>query len=146
MRTIIIYFISITTLLFMYSCTGQGKTEEASDKILNTRALGKISDIDNSESALSAAITRKWEFGSEYIDLNEGGAFEAVLDDKHVKGRWGFTSGTDDIKILKLIGKEDGAAGNVNTFNRTYELIDVSYDRLVAVDSKGQKINFFPEK
>lgn len=146
MKTTILYLFSIVTLLMMYSCTNQNETENIDSESLKTRALETNSSAESQEASLSAAITRKWEFGTEYIDLNNEGTFEAVLDGKHVKGRWGLTSGTEELRTLKLIGKEDGAEGNANTFNRTYELIDVSYDRLVAVDGEGHKINFFPEK
>ena len=149
MKKTILYFVAIFTVLITYSCGNQSPetaVDTVDDSTTKTRALPQNEKVQDGEDASIAYITRKWELGEEYIDLDADGSFDAIFEGKHVKGRWGMTAGTDDLRMLKLIGKEEGATDNANTFNRTYELIDLSYDRLVAVDADGHKISFFPEK
>lgn len=47
--------------------------------------------------------------------------------------------------MLKLIGKEQGSDGHTHNFNKSYEIVDLSYERLVVIDTEGNKINLFPE-
>ena len=86
-------------------------------------------------------MPKKWRSGEEYIDLGQEGSFEAMLDGKHIEVRRGLLTSEGDQRTLDLNGK-DGA--KTNSFHRTNELITVSYDRLVAVHSEGNNINFFP--
>lgn len=145
MKKTILYFCAIAIAFVSFSCTSDN-TESTTDETLKTRALPENENEEESTSASFAFITQKWELGEEYINFDEEGGFDAVLEGKHLKGRWGLTSGTDDQKMLKLIGKEVDSQSEANTFNKTYELVDLSYDRLVAVDADGKKINFFPHK
>jgi len=145
MKKSILYFCALAIAFASFSCASDN-TENTADETLKTRALPENENAAESTSAAFAFITQKWELGEEYITFDEEGGFDAVLEGKHIQGRWGLTSGTDDQKMLKLIGKEAAAQSEANTFNKTYELIDLSYERLVAVDADGKKINFFPHK
>lgn len=145
MKKIILYFCAFAIAFASFSCASDN-AENATDETLKTRALPEDENAAENTSASFAFITQKWELGEEYITFNEEGDFDAVLEGKHITGRWGLTSGTDDQKMLKLIGKEADSQSEANTFNKTYELVDLSYDRLVAVDADGKKINFFPHK
>jgi hypothetical protein len=145
MKKTILYFCAFAITFASFSCVSDNN-ENATDETLKTRALPENENAEESTSASFAFITQKWELGEEYITFNEAGDFDAVLEGIHITGRWGLTSGTDDQKMLKLIGKEADSQSEANTFNKTYELVDLSYDRLVAVDGDGKKINFFPQK
>ena len=146
MKQTILTCIVFLGILMAYSCNNNTtEVPEADASTLQTRALPQNGEEPDSEEDLAYSyIVRKWELGDEYIDLETEGSFEAVLEGKHIQGRWGLSYGTEEKKMLKLIGNEDGAARH--SFNKTYELIDVSYERLVAIDAEGNKINFFPEK
>lgn len=132
-------------LLSTYSCNSDEGAQNEEASAIQTRALPTSAE-DEAESTASAygLISQKWGLGEEYIDLDEEGTFEAMLDGKHITGRWGLSSGTDDQKTLELIGKEDDA--ETNSYHKTYDLITVSYNRLVAIDTEGNKVNFFSEK
>lgn len=145
MKKTILYFCAFAIAFASFACTSDNN-ENATEEPLKTRALPEDENAEDASSAAFAFITQKWELGEEYITFSEEGDFDAVLEGKHIKGRWGLTSGTDDQKMLKLIGKEADSQSEANTFNKTYELVDLSYDRLVAVDADGKKINFFPPK
>jgi len=132
-------------VLFTFSCNSDEPAQNDEANSIQTRALPSSTE-NEAESVASAygLISQKWGLGEEYIDLDQEGTFEAMLDGKHIKGRWGLSAGTEDQNTLELIGKEDGA--ETNSYHKTYDLITVSYNRLVAVDSEGNKVNFFSEK
>jgi hypothetical protein len=137
-------YITIIAILSLFSCLSDNANKD-SVEVIKTRALPNSTSEEELESTSPSSLSRKWEFGEEFIDLDKEGAFEAILDGKHYTGKWGLSNGKDDVRTLKLIGKEDVEGSKEESFKRSYELINVSYERLVAVDSAGNKINFFPE-
>ena len=146
MKKNILILLAFIATFSVYSCNNDNNANNSNEtEEFHTRAaIAETPETENEESAFGF-ITQKWELGDEYIDLDKDGTFEAIFDGKHLKGKWGLSTGTDDQKTLELIGEEDESAEH-NKFHRTYELINVSYDRLVAIDSDGNKINFYPEK
>jgi predicted HNH restriction endonuclease len=141
-NTVLLYIIAIT-LFSLFSCTSDNVSNEDAIK---TRALPNSTSDENIENASPTSISRKWEFGEDFIDLGNEGSFEAMLDGKHYFGKWGLSNGNNDERTLKLIGQEDLEGSTKESFKRTYEIINVSYERMVAIDSAGNKINFFPEE
>ncbi len=133
-KYILILLVFIAASFVVYSCKDKDNDNGNQNK---TRA--------QLEEETKGFLARRWELGEEYLDLNLEGTFEASLNGKHSKGKWGLSYETDDKKTLKLIGEEDESA-ETNDFQQSYELINVSYDRLVAIDPKGNKINFYPEE
>jgi hypothetical protein len=140
-----LFYITFIAILSLFSCVSDNTNNE-SVEVIKTRALPNSTSEEDFESASSSSLTRKWEFGEDFIDLDKEGAFEAMLDGKHYTGKWGLSNDSDNKRTLKLIGQEDVEGSKKESFSRTYELINVSYERLVAIDSSGNKINFFPEK
>ena len=140
-----LFYITIVALLSLFSCASDNTSEESVEAI-KTRAIPNSTSQEDFVGTTESAISRKWEFGEDYIDLGNEGSFDAMLDGKHYTGRWGLSNGIDDERTLKLIGKEDAEGAKNESFSKTYELINISYDRLVAVDSEGNRINFFPEE
>lgn len=142
-KNILYLFLLGMVICSTFSCASDANSDE---EPLKTRALAESENAEESTSASFAFLTQKWELGEEYISFDTDGGFDAVLEGKHIVGRWGLTNGTDEQKTLKLIGKEAESKSEANTFNRTYEVVDLSYDRFVAVDADGNKINFLPGK
>ena len=140
-----LFYITIIAMLSLFSCTSENVNNESEESI-KTRALPNSNSEESIENASPSSLTRKWEFGEDYIDLDNEGAFDAMLDGKHYTGKWGLSNGSNDERTLKLIGQEDVEGSQKESFKRTYELINVSYERMVAIDSSGNKINFFPEE
>jgi hypothetical protein len=147
MKNNLFYLLAFGLILSLFACNSIEDDKTVVSVSESTRAADTKS-MDNEQSDTSGdALSRMWLFGDEYIDLAKEGTFEAVLDGKHIEGKWGFSTGTDDKKILELYGEEDSDLDGVaQSFHKKYELISVSYDRLMAVDSEGNTINFLPEK
>lgn len=135
---------NILAVLFVsfiiHSCDNHMKSDK---EVFNTRDLP--SNNNEKEDLSFSYITRKWVFGEEYLNLNKDGTFEARLNAEHSKGRWGFSSNSQNKKTLKLIGEINYKTETTNSFIETYELIDLSYSRLVLINSKGHKISFSPD-
>jgi len=143
MKKNILTLLVLAVLAITYSCNNESAeadaataVEETEESISKTRAKTKTAEDEEESFVLN--LSRKWELGEDFIDLRMNGTFDAILDGQPVQGKWGMTSSTEDTRTLKLVGgtKEE-------PFNKTYELINVSFDRLEAVDTDGNRINFF---
>ncbi len=130
--------LALFATLFTFSCE--------SDNQQNAQVEPNVEDVINSTRAQNMseeeefyfAISRKWELGDEYIDLKSDGTFEAKMEEKEVLGKWGMSSSTQDKQELRLIG-----LGDNSDFNRTYEIINISFERLEGIDKDGNRIQFF---
>jgi hypothetical protein len=147
MKNNLFSFLAIGLILSLFACSDTD-IKTTVESVNETTRAADTKSMGNEESDTSDdALSRKWMFGDEYIDLAKEGTFEAVLDGKHIEGKWGFSTGTDDKKILELFGEEDSDLDGVaQIYHKKYELISVSYERMMAVDTAGNMINFLPEK
>ncbi|MCH2022178.1 MAG: hypothetical protein MK207_06815 [Saprospiraceae bacterium] len=134
-------FIGLTVSIF--ACNNNNN-QVTLDNVNESTRTAQSKSMNNKQSDITDdGLIKKWIMGDEYIDLVQTGTFEAVLDGIHIEGKWGLSTGTDDKKILELFGEEDSDLDGVaQSFHKKYELISVSYDRLIAVDAAGNTINF----
>lgn len=136
-----------TLISLLSACSNE--VQEANDQIVIesiTRSAPDAEAAAESSYFSNASISKKWSFGDDFIDLDENGLFSAMLNGEMIEGKWGFTVGTEEMRILKLEGHAADAETKEVTFKESYELINLSFDRMLAVDSKGNKVNFFSEK
>ncbi|BDS14534.1 hypothetical protein [Aureispira anguillae] len=94
-----------------------------------------------SELALSRLLSQKWVFEQGYIDLNPLGTFEASINHHDISGKWGFSSEIESKKTLKLV-QIDSKTQEV-FFNKTYQLISLTHNKLVMLDPTGNIIQLF---
>lgn len=138
--------------LALYSCSTTDTTnspEPTLENDLNTRTSSSEialeedlitnadTDMSKEEAEFFFYISRKWELGEEYINMNGNGLFDAMLDGKTVVGKWGMVTSTEDAQVLKLIG-----TGEDKGYNKTLEIINISLNRLEAMDENGKRIQF----
>lgn len=97
-----------------------------------------------SELALSKLLSQKWVFEQGYIDLNPLGTFEASINHHDINGKWGFSSEIENKKTLKLV-QVDSKNQQV-LFNKTYQLVSLSHEKLVILDSTGTIIQLFSKQ
>lgn len=140
---------TLLTLTEAQPIEGKGKKNNGTYVIKNITASAiKLIQPSGEELNLKSAaspslnyLIQKWTLQNNYLYLNADGSFEAVLDNQAIGGKWGLSSQTENKKILQLIGN------NQNTnFVKTYELINLSYNKLVVQDKQGNKLLFTPEK
>jgi hypothetical protein len=137
----------------LYSCSSTDATnnseEPTTEESISTRAgsseetleedliAGATEDMSKEEAEFFFYISRKWELGEEYINMKGNGLFDAVLEGKTIVGKWGMVSSTEDSQVLKLIG-----TGEDEGYNKTFEIINISLNRLEAMDENGKRIQF----
>ena len=115
--------------LLLFSCSNNDTaetTDQPSEPTINTRAgssdanleenlvAAANEDMTKEEAELFFYISRKWELGEEYINMNGNGLFDAVLDGRTVVGKWGMVASTEDAQVLKLIGTREDEGYNNN--------------------------------
>lgn len=139
-----LYILSLLALLVVFSCnTATDSNSPLNIDAVHTRAVQSAAATN--EAITPSTLEKKWTLGNDYIDLEPDGSFDAVLGQIQYQGKWGLSNDSQGNRTLKLIGHEAAESPKEASFNRSYELIDVSYDRLVAIDTDGNKINFFSE-
>jgi hypothetical protein len=139
-----IYILSLLALLVVFSCnTAIDSNEPLGIDAVHTRTLP--SEAATTEKITPRALTKKWTLGDDYIDLESDGSFDAIWGRIQYQGKWGLSNDRQGKRTLKLIGRALAESTKKSSFDRSYELINVSYDRLVAIDTEGNKINFFSE-
>lgn len=136
------YMLSLLALLITLSCNTVSENTTEIDAE-NTRA---ISSEPTMEGFSQGAIVNKWQLGEDYIDLNADGSFQAVFETVEYAGKWGLSNDAEGNRTLRLIGRKVSESPKTESFNKTYELVNVSRERLIAFDDEGNKINFLTEE
>ncbi len=140
-----IYILSFLALLVIFSCNTAIDSNSPLD-IVAVHTLTVPSEAATTEKITPSALTKKWTLGDDYIDLESDDSFDAFLGRIQYQGKWGLSNDRQGKRTLKLIGYILAESTKKSSFDHSYELINVSYDRLVAIDTEGNKINFSSEK
>jgi hypothetical protein len=127
----------ITTAVVNETTTATNQTRSKPTAGTKTLIFAATNDMSEEETGRLYYISRKWELGEEYIHMKGDGFFEASSDGKIIIGKWGMVYNTEDTQILKLIG-----TGDDEGYNKTLEIINLSLNRLEAIDENGKRVQF----
>lgn len=138
MKNISIYFLSLLTLFFAFSCANS--SDETPTVSVEKNVLVESSHRGSSQEDSYILFARKWEASNNlYVDLQLDGSFEANLDgEREIFGRWAIS---DDQKELQL-SENQSHEGKGDSFSEVYTIVDIDDSNLTVLDGKNKEWKF----
>ena len=144
MKNNVLSLLALTLLFSVIACSSPATEElaDAADENTTIEITSRsLEPNENSEEDMHILLVQKWESesGEVYLDLKIDGSFEGKINGEElVFGTWDVA---EDQKTLTLKGNQP-KEGKGESFNASYEILEMSFDTMKVKDQEGNEIAF----